>query len=238
METKSSNDNTTSSPLFVTIFIMDTICYSDLDAHLLYQMSASKIVFFHFINATYKSGFRTPFFPRSTNPTSDSDGQMSNVTNFTSGRFSYSRERCSARIGSDYRILHIIRSDFPVGFRCNSVTRNPIGFCRIIGSAKNPKPDPMSDWSTWAVRDLKYSKEHRSLCWIWKLNLYWHIKNTLIQLVYIIFVWNYFLFNIQFYIQIEERSKWKRKYEHLYLRWVKKESISVQKFQEEKIRFV
>jgi len=62
MEKKSSNDNTTSSPLFVSIFIMDTICYSDLDAHLLYQMSASKIVFFHFINATYKPRFRTPFF--------------------------------------------------------------------------------------------------------------------------------------------------------------------------------
>jgi len=62
METKSSNDNTTNSSLFVSIFIMDTISYSDLDAHLLYQMSASKVVFFHFINATYKPGFRTPFF--------------------------------------------------------------------------------------------------------------------------------------------------------------------------------
>lgn len=41
---------------------MDTISYSDLDAHLLYQMSASKIFFFHFINVTYKPGFRTPFF--------------------------------------------------------------------------------------------------------------------------------------------------------------------------------
>ena len=79
--------------------------------------------------------------------------------------------------------------DLSDGIQCESVTRNPVGFCRIIGSYKI-RQDPTSDWCTWVTTNCY---------WIFHLNNIWMVAGNFIKLNFLILILiNLIHFQIQF----------------------------------------